>query len=795
MSVDSSKDLSVFDFKEIPAEKIATAGGKGAVLCSLSKLGYPVPPGFVILPNAFDGDLISDDAWKLVRNQLKDYTNTSGEMLFAVRSSASGEDSHQASFAGEFETVLNVKSLEELRRAICQVRASRANERVKSYRTAKGIHSVLEMAVIVQQQIEAEISGVLFTADPITGSRMHMPGNYNQGVDDGLVSGNVSANTFTLSWPKGTYSGPPEFASSAKSLYKFANRLQQHFAAPQDIEWALSGGKLYILQSRPVTNLQGFDPVTGEWNDSLTGDYLWTNTNLGEALVDVMTPLSWSWLRSAMQAWQMLPEYHPAGNIGGRAYFNVSAFAAMYRLLGMREDRLLENIAGTIQLRLPPGMEIPAIPVAHKYKLAGLWNIIRFTINQWWHLRNLNDFVSANQEFCQLAEHQIRTLDDQRALLEFWETELLPRSRAADLRLLLATDYSSTYTMTLRKELLLQLDEAQVDALLINQSYQENSLECLAPLIGIAQVAGGQLSRTEYLTRWGHRGPHEFELSLPYPAEAPNWLDNQIALLGKSTKDVESLRAARVQAFETAWQEYKKRFPQQTGKMGKRLAEASRRALLREAARSELTRIALPMRTFALQAGQLTGIGQDVFFLTIEELSALLSGELISAVDHLVRRRETYERYRALPPYPPIINGRFDPFLWSNDPDRRSDYYDSHRQVELGASLNNERFIHGQPGSAGVVEGIVRRLDEPEEGKMLQPGEILVARHTNVGWTPLFPLAGAVITDIGAPLSHAAIVARELGIPAVVGCGDATSRLDDGDRVRVDGGQGIVEII
>jgi pyruvate,water dikinase len=779
----------------MPEEKLAAAGGKGAVLCSLSLRGYPIPPGFVILPEAFVGDHISDSAWDQVQNRIEEYAKPDGELLLAVRSSATGEDSRQASFAGEFETVLNVKSLDELRRAIWQVRASRTNERVTAYRHAKDILAADEMAVVVQQQIEAEISGVLFTADPVTGSRMHMPGNYSRGLGDALVSGAVSANTFTLAWPKGTYSGPPEFSPYAKSLYKYARRLQQHFAAPQDIEWALSAGNLYILQSRPVTNLQGFDPTTGEWNDSLTGDYLWTNTNLGEALVDVMTPLSWSWLRRAMQAWQMLPEYHPAGNIGGRAYFNVSAFAAMYRLLGMREDRLLENIAGTIQLSLPPGMEIPAIPVARKDKLSGLWNIIRFTFKQWWHLRNMEDYVSANQEFCRSSQDQIRALDDRHALLKFWESELLPRSREADLRLLLATDYSSTYTMALRKELLIQLDEAQVDVMLTNRSNGENSLECLAPLLGISQVASGQLSRTEYLARWGHRGPHEFELSLSYPAEDPNWLDNQIAHLRNSPIDVKNLRAVRIQEFEATWQEYKKHYPQQAGEMNKRLAEASRRAHLRESARSELTKIAMLMRTFALQAGQLTGVGEDVFFLTIEELSALLAGEQISAVNYLSRRRETYERYRALPPYPPIINGRFDPILWSADPDRRSEFYDAHRQIEPNASAHNERLIRGLPGSAGVVEGIVRCLGDPEEGNVLQPGEILVAQHTNVGWTPLFPLTAAIITDIGAPLSHAAIVARELGIPAVVGCGNATSRLADGDLVRVDGARGTVEII
>ena len=135
--------------------------------------------------------------------------------------------------------------------------------------------------------------------------------------------------------------------------------------------------------------------------------------------------------------------------------------------------------------------------------------------------------------------------------------------------------------------------------------------------------------------------------------------------------------------------------------------------------------------------------------------------------------------------------GKFDPVEWAADPNRRTDIYDARQNIKT--QFTNQ--IKGLPGSAGQAEGRVRILNSPEEGDQLQPGEILVAITTNIGWTPIFPRAAAVITDVGAPLSHAAIVARELGIPAVVGCFNATSVLKTGDRVRVDGGQGIVEIV
>jgi pyruvate,water dikinase len=197
-------------------------------------------------------------------------------------------------------------------------------------------------------------------------------------------------------------------------------------------------------------------------------------------------------------------------------------------------------------------------------------------------------------------------------------------------------------------------------------------------------------------------------------------------------------------------------------------------------------------RAFALRAGELTGIGEDIFFLTIEEVLDLLSSDE-SSTSYIPARRETHTRYEALPPLPALIRGRFDPFQWASDPQRRTDFFDA--RAPSPTSPPPSSTISGFPGASGRIEGVVRRLESPEEGHQLRDGEILVTEQTNVGWTLLFPRAAAIVTDVGAPLSHAAIIARELGIPAVVGCGDATMRLMTGDRVRVDGGQGFVEIL
>jgi len=304
------------------------------------------------------------------------------------------------------------------------------------------------------------------------------------------------------------------------------------------------------------------------------------------------------------------------------------------------------------------------------------------------------------------------------------------------------------------------------------------------------------MERAAYLEQWGHRGALETEASVPRPAEDPDWLDRQLESWSADAADVEGLLAAQRARFDAAWERLRRtQSARKVKSLQRRIEQAAEAARLREATRSETARIIWAARTWALRAGALTGIGDGAFFLTIEELLDLLAGKEAPTAT-IPARRQTFERYRALPPYPPAIRGRFDPFQWAADPNRRNDVFDSHGLLtELTLKAPRENVILGMPGSAGRAEGAVRRLDDPEQGQALEPGEILVTSQTNIGWTLLFPRAAAIVTDVGAPLSHAAIVARELGIPAVVNCGDATTRLRTGDRVRVDGTQGVVEVL
>ena len=779
----------VQSFEELKPELGTSAGGKGSALARLYQAGYPVPGGFIILPEAFHGDDLSAEAWSQVESCLQQMRRGSdGSSAFAVRSSALSEDAAESSFAGEFETVLDVRTDDALRAAIQTVRQSRHSQRVRSYSRAKGLDPDHDMAVVVQVLVRANISGVLFTADPVSGSHWRMHGNFVYGFGEELVSGEAEPYTFTLERPKGAYEGPPEFKRYAGRLYKLASKLEKEFGCPQDIEWAVAGKKVYVLQSRPITTLLGHNPATGEWNDSLTGDYLWSRNNYGEARPDVMTPLTWSLSNKIYHEISPLPGYSMSGNICGRFYANVSVMMSMMRAMGQGPEKTRAQMRGFLG-EVPDDLEIPTVPLPRKVILTALPRFVKLMLNERRGAKKVPEFLATNEANCQRYEEWLLTASNAQ-LLTFWHQELLPLIRdgiwimGGSVRPLEATD-------KVRKELVDLVGEEDTNALFSNLSDEDSLLASLGPVVGIARVAEGQMSRQEYLRCYGHRGPGEAELAEPRPIEDPDWLDRQLADYAKSPVDVDALLARRKCAFEAAWARLVERHPRQAKKLRKQIETIGPANRLREDVRSEITRFMGVMRYWALRAGAVTGLGDDIFFLEIDEVLALLA-DRDDATAVVPARKRTYERYRALPPYPAIIRGRFDAFEWAADPERRADIYDATAPASA-APLSDT--ISGFAGAAGRVEGTVRIIRSPDEGHRLARGEILVTVTTNVGWTPLFPRAAAVVTDVGAPLSHAAIVARELGVPAVVGCVNATTRLRDGDRVIVDGGRGTVEIV
>jgi pyruvate,water dikinase len=344
----------------------------------------------------------------------------------------------------------------------------------------------------------------------------------------------------------------------------------------------------------------------------------------------------------------------------------------------------------------------------------------------------------------------------------------------------------------LNRDLTALVGDVEASRLLSNLSGPTGDLECLGPLLGLAKVKDSRMSREEYKERYGHRGPHEVELSAPRPDEDLEWLEKRLAEFCQTRGDVEELLGKQRAEFEAAWRRFDMRLPKQAEAYHLRLERVALAEKNREAIRSESIRMVQVIRQFLLKVGNVMGIGDNVFFLTMNEIADFISGDRLP-LSSIPARRSMHQRYCALPPYPAIIYGRFDPFQWASNPNHRSDIYDARQEKAAIIRNVSTSMIKGYSGASGVVTGFVRKIESVDDCNQVQPGEILVTSITNIGWTPVFPRLAAIVTDIGAPLSHAAIVARELGIPAVVGCGNATMLLDTGDHIRVDGSSGTIE--
>jgi len=400
----------------------------------------------------------------------------------------------------------------------------------------------------------------------------------------------------------------------------------------------------------------------------------------------------------------------------------------------------------------------------------------------------MQKFLDAIPDWCTRLRRQIINAKTKEELLVIWNESLSPKLIKAWWVFVMASAKGQFASNLFEKlEELVGVEDANT---LLSNLRESSGMESLGPVVSISKIIKGTMTREQYMAQYGHRGVHEMEVSIPDTAEKANWLENHIDAFKKSGSDAEELLNKQHAQYEDAMSRFQTRFPKKVKWLEKKLKKTAEGARIREATRSEFLRVFRLLRPFALKTGEFLGIGDDVFLLYHHEIPAVLSGEG-SGLKHIPARKENYEKYKALPPFPAAIRGRFDPFKWAQDPDRRVDYFDASKPE---VSVSDSNVIKGIPGSSGSVEGIVRILENAEDGKQLLPGEILVATTTNIGWTPLFPRVLAVITDVGSALSHAAIVARELGVPAVIGCGNATTRLKTGDRVLVDGGQGLVKI-
>ena len=767
----------IYGLKELPEDKYGFAGGKASSLSRMMRnLKVLIPEGYVILSEAFGGSILKEDA----AGELKELiAGLSGDVTYAVRSSALNEDGEGASFAGQYETLTDVKK-EDIEKAVMSVASSADSSRVRGYSENKGEVN-RGIAVVIQRFVSAEFAGVLFTSDPITGRDDKMNGNYVRGEGEVLVSGQKNAEVFYIDAFDHSYSGNPEFKSYAGKLGRYCEAIRSLYKMPMDIEWAVAEGKVHILQARPVTTLKRFDPDTYRINGTMSGYKLLTRTNVGEIFLKPVSPATFSVLEK-INDFLGLPDW--LDNICGQPYMNISVMCSLQRSFGRSEKASFEAIKELVG-NVPEGFSVPTSPFDRKAFVRNLMKLLfpkeRSKLTKKEKHEMVRDLDIISRGFIE----DIRKIEDNNALSAYWDNVLLPKLKDGLSSILGESGTSLVPLFSMRNKIERIAGKEMANRLLQGSV---GIIDCMKPLLLIEDVIEGRMTKEEYVNTCGHRSSNEMELMEKRPYEDPNFPDDLIEDHKRNGGDLYAMIRAQNESFEEALREFKRDHPGKSKWIDKNLESFSRANRFREDIRSKGVWIFTVFREYLLKAGELNGIGEDVFMLYVDEIFDLIKGNRDS-LTKIEARKETFSRYRSYPTFPTLVAGRFDPDKWLADKGRRNDIYtDEKKSVTVGS----ENTVKGFPGAAGRVTGKVKVITDIDGIDSLEKGDILVTVATNIGWTLAFHKVSAIITDVGAPLSHAAIVAREFGIPAVVGCGNATTVLKTGDVVTVDGSEGTV---
>ena len=713
--------------RDVRMADVPEVGGKAANLGELFAVGVRVPDGVVLTATA--AGLAAGDRRSLVGAGTGDL----GVGPFAVRSSGISEDGAQHSYAGMFETVLDV-ARDDLPAAIDHVLGSARGARASEYKSAAG-----EMAVIVQRMVKPVAAGVALTADPISGDRGSTVVTAVRGTADRLVSGSAFGDEWLVRERTAVARRRPETAIDRRQAVRIANEARRIAAArgaPQDVEWAIdTEDVLWIVQTRPMTAL----PPEVSWEAPARGAYT-RMLRFGEWIAEPVTPLFESWLLTAMEDRMHAFFREEIGQIAPRPYHVVVNGWYFYSI---------NFISGRALLRSLPGMLGHLIRTPRH--LAGIMPpTVRYSIpvtERMWR-EDLQPRYRAS-----VADAERRVEDLPIAELPAFIDEL------ADL----AGEYFGSIAALSGAAYKMEMNLARFYRRFLAPSLGGSHLPLLAGFDQPAATGRGALVSLD----WSYA-----------------LLQQDASATARDHGRVEEARhAAEEAAFEVLHSSLRRL------RAFRRLLTDSQHVVpIREEQVSELT-IAWPvMRRAVLRIGawlaenSVISDADDVFFMTRKEVLQALDGKPSpEPIDVQGRRDRRAEQARLVPPSQVGHVNRMIEKLWASFPRL------------IGAVPSDRAIVSGVPASAGRATGSVRVIRQPDEFADLQPGEILVAPLTSPAWTPLFNRAAAVVTDVGSAAAHASIIAREFGIPAVVGCGDATSRLPTGMRVTVDGTTGNVE--
>ena len=809
----------VVGLADLDQTQISIGGGKGARLGELMRIdGIRVPAGFCVTTAAFDkvtdspqtrrnAELIRipDALATHITEALEQYGAT---LPYAVRSSATAEDLPSASFAGQHDSFLNVVGQRAVLERVSRCWASLFTERAHAYRAHNDIdlHQV-RMAVVVQRMVAADVSGVLFTADPLSGNRKVTCVEATFGLGETLVSGQVNADRFQTREgrviSRVEHQDRPTLSDEQLlELTGLGRRIEAHFGSPQDIEWCLDSDGFWIVQSRPITTLF---PVP-ETDEQDTRVYL--SVGHQQMMTDAMKPLGLSMWRLTTPA--------PAREAGGRLFVDAtrilsSPAARAGFVKGWSDaDPLVGDALQTVIDRpgfLPvpaddaagPPAAVPPPPIETDRGI-----VLELIAQSEASLARLKNEIETRSGAARIAfihsdiQELRRILFDRRShevfmsamqtsgrLNELLET-LLGEKNAVD-TLTQSVDDNVTSEMGLA---LLDVADAirpypEVVAFL-EQTAEENFLQQLPALNGGSEA---REAIEAFLGRYGMRCAGEIDITRPRWSERPTTL---VPLILGNVKNFSP--GAGEQRFgegrrQAAAKEQEilarlRDLPDGAAKAAdvKRMIDRIRTFIgYREYPKYHMiSRYFVYKQALLHEAEQMVRGGvlrerEDVFFLSLQEIADLFDAGRVD--DDLIRaRKEAFESYRTLTP----------PRVMTSDGEIIAGTY-RRDDVPAGALV-------GLAVSAGTVEGRARVVLDMAETEF-DAGDILVTAYTDPSWTPVFLAIAGLVTEVGGLMTHGAVVAREYGLPAVVGVEHATERIADGQRIRVHGTEGYVEVL
>jgi phosphohistidine swiveling domain-containing protein len=726
------------------ADRISV-GRKAGVLGELAAAGFSVPPGLVVTSAAVDVD-----GWEA---SVQAAARRLGAARFAVRSSGAAEDLPDASYAGLYETYLNVGG-DGLAEAVRRCFAAATAERVSAYHERHGGGPVA-MAVLVQAMVDPIAAGVAFTAHPVTGDRDQTVVTAVPGLGDPLVSGEAVGEQWTVTARDVRTSHPMPTgervltAGQARQVAELARTVADRYERPQDIEWAIDrAGQLWLLQARPMTAIPG----SVSW--TAPGPGLWMrNFRLGEWLPEAVTPLFATWLLPVLEA-GYLDGMHTS--VGVRVPFRYALVNGWYyNATPIPSPQLLTRVLWQGRRRAVKILYNALIRVSRDPAAAD--RAVLSDLDRQWrdiHLPAYRQLVTgAHVEAATAPADRLVQLIDQlgrEAGIHLWYLAIVGGS---------AWKMEACLSRFCRRHLADVLPDEQGGAQIL-----------LRGLPGAQPVSAAHAVQS---ADWYH----------PVAAELPT---ADVALPDASSRltRLAAQRATAEQACRAALAGQSRLLTQ-----FEQLRQVNQRyAVIREEQARDFTLAWPVLRACVRRLGEhLVTAGaldqaDDVFFCTRDEVRARTASQA-EPLDTTVRtRRQQWQRQRTLPA----------PLTLGHPPRLIGDVIDRAAQRARGQGKTGEGVILGHPASAGRATGPVRIVHGPQDFAAFRDGDVLVAKATAPAWTPLFARAAAVITDGGNLAAHASLVAREYAIPAVVATGDATHRLHPGQHVTVDGGAGTV---